>query len=93
MREFVGRDTSSNCPPLTNSRNNSDDKSSPSPITDPISNARVSVTAKAVETVVVDLSSDSEESSPSSRSSSPSSSWTTSPSPDEEQDDMMVGPS
>lgn len=93
LRELVGIDSTSNFTPLTNSRKNSDDKSSPSPITDPISNTSVSATAKAVETIVVDLSSDSEASSPSSRSSSPSSSWTTSPSPDEEQDDMMVGPS
>ena len=91
LRELVGIDSTSNFTPLTNSRKNSDDKSSPSPITDPISNTSVSATAKAVETIVVDLSSDSEASSPSSRSSSPSSSWTTSPSPDEEQDDMMVG--
>jgi len=92
LRELVGIDSTSNFTPLTNSRKNSDDKSSPSPITDPISNTSVSATAKAVETIVVDLSSDSEASSPSSRSSSPSSSWTTSPSPDEEQDDMMVHP-
>ena len=90
LRELVGTDSSSNFPSLTNSRNNSDDKASPSSPADPISNTSVSVTAKAVETIVVDLSSDSEASSPSSRSSSPSSSWTTSPSPDEEQDDMMV---
>ena len=74
-------------------------RSTPSPEGATAADARVPVDTKGpktttVETIVVDLSSDSEldspPNSPRSYSSSPSSSWTTTPSP-EGQDDMTVG--